>query len=87
MMRLVPLKVMECIRKVLGRSGRHSPENTRQLIGNALQSRDFQLRMNCLKAIDYSLNTGMSVDSKKVVAFQLGQTIALIKGKKLKLAL
>eukprot|EP01118_Nematostelium_gracile_P006410 TRINITY_DN2064_c0_g2_i1.p1 TRINITY_DN2064_c0_g2~~TRINITY_DN2064_c0_g2_i1.p1 ORF type:complete len:406 (+),score=99.56 TRINITY_DN2064_c0_g2_i1:90-1307(+) len=81
--RLVPLKVVEAVRKILSRSGRHSTPLVREQISNSLKSRIFQERIDALHAVNYCQNAGMSVESKKVVAFQLGQTIALINGQQI----
>ena len=79
-MRIVPLKVMESVRKIIARSGKHAPENVHKLISNSLVSRVFKERIEALTSVDYLQCFEMSIESKKAVAFQLAQTIALIEG-------
>eukprot|EP01119_Soliformovum_irregulare_P011974 TRINITY_DN3071_c1_g1_i1.p1 TRINITY_DN3071_c1_g1~~TRINITY_DN3071_c1_g1_i1.p1 ORF type:complete len:600 (+),score=231.34 TRINITY_DN3071_c1_g1_i1:6-1805(+) len=82
-MRYVPLKLMEAVRKILSRSGRHAPPEISKKISDSLRGRDFNLRLEALRSVDYTQNAGMSLDSKKNVAFQLAQMIALIQGTQL----
>jgi hypothetical protein len=76
----VPLKVLEAVRKIIARSGKHSPPEVHKLISSALVSRIFADRLDAMRQIDYTECVSMSMESKKAVAFQLAQIIALIEG-------
>lgn len=78
--RAVPLKVISALRKILSRSSKHSRGESKKLIFEALKKGDVTLRVAALKSIDYTLMGEMSMESKKTVAFQLAQTLALIRG-------
>ena len=71
---------MESVRKILARSGRHSPSEIRDKISRSLTSRLLQDRLDALKSVDYTLSVDMSIESKKAVAFQFAQSIALMEG-------
>ncbi len=75
--RIVPLKVHRAMRIILSALSRTPYRST---IKPALSSNDFQERRQVLSQINFR-NLNLSPDALKSIAFQLGQTNALIEGK------
>lgn len=74
--RIAPLKVVRGTRIILSHLSKTS---LREKIKKALKSKDFQQRIETLRDINFRSHS-VSPDSMKSIAFQLGQTNALIQG-------
>ena len=77
--RIVPLKVLRAIRLILSQASR---SEYREIVKPALTSLNFARRKEALAQIDFA-KLDLTADSAKSIAFQLGQTIALIDGHEL----
>jgi hypothetical protein len=77
--RNVPLKVVRTIRVALSHLSRSSHRND---VKAALSSNNTFQRIECLANIDFTA-LELSADSKKTLAFQMAQTVALINGEEL----
>lgn len=79
-MRIVPLKVMNSIRYILILIRQY--EECRKLIVESLKTNDFNVICKTFAEIDLD-SIPMETDHKKIVAFQLCQTLSLIHGQQL----